>query len=430
MTSDRAKPVAPFNPADGTLLAGIDHAIDFARDPRTLFDNTRTAIAMLLDRDEDRELREKMVSTVARLFQAAAGNAATSNIVHLRQVSKKAVRIVATERAKRAHPATTAATTPAPALAATTAEVTRPTTIVEVPPPPPSASGDFATLFPDALTWKMRQALSFFQRHNPDIRRALPRPFLLSPDFDARLGAVIRDRIAPAMLRSGRALTMLETTRDWSTATTADFWVHLDEDPRRKEIVCSGWDTAWAAYRQQRTLRKDKETGEVREVLLASPALKELREALSPSAPDAYDIPPVRNQDIDLLASLLFEFDRDVLEGAWIKLRQVYEQEMDPRWYQDKARTGALRDSLLDVFTALPDRIGEFVAILCYYTFPHINLHFLERFTFNKGRNDDERARKIPYLMRFLSHPEVPDLRRQELDRDRERQMSAKPNRP
>lgn len=421
------------------LLAEIEPTIDAAPDPHILLSNTCAAVARLLKRDSDKAHREKMLDAIARFFHVSCPGATCppEKIDQLKQFAKKAVRLVLAERGNIRktvplvdgnHPLRRG-TDLSLTDEVSAADVEQPTTIIEVPPPPPLACATFAELFPAALTWKLRRILTFFHRRNPDIKRELPVPFLLSPEFDARFEAAIRTRIAPAMIKSGRSIPMFETSRAWADATTADFWTFLAEDSRRKEAVFTAWEFAWSALRQQRTTKEDKATGQFRAVLVASPALKELRELLDPATPGAYEIPPLRNPELELLAALLFEFDRAQLETAWIKLRQIYEQEMDRRWYQDKARQGALRDSLLDVFGTLPDRTGEFVAILCYYNFPHMNLHFLERFTHNKGRNDAERTAKIPYLMRFLAQPGVAELRQKELDAERERQEQLKAQR-
>ncbi|MBF0335266.1 MAG: 2,3-bisphosphoglycerate-dependent phosphoglycerate mutase, partial [Alphaproteobacteria bacterium] len=131
-----------------------------------------------------------------------------------------------------------------------------------------------------------------------------------------------------------------------------------------------------------------------REVWVRKPELVEMREVLA--SPD-YDIPAVKNEQIELFRALLTDFDRIDMENAWTKLRQTYEQEMDQRIYQEKARDGALRDSLLKCFDDFPDRLSEFLALLCYFTLPKLSISFLMKFTHNKGTNDDERNRKIPY---------------------------------
>lgn len=411
------------------LLTDMDESFDKTSEADVLLARTRAAVERLLRRKGDRPHRDRTLDAIEKYFTGLPPD----RIDHLRMFAKKAVRLVLAQRA--ALPTVRAVNTNHPLrrahdialtdnVAAT--DVEEPTTIIEVPPPQPVVCDSFTEVFPAAMTWRLRQVLTFFQRRNPDLQRELPVPFLLSPDFDSRFEATMRDQIAPSMLRQGRTITVLETQRQWARASTKDFWAFIAEDDKRRERIVTAWDAAWTAMRQQRTTKEDKATGKVREVWVAMPALKDVRERLAPPTPDAYDIPPIRNRELELFASLLFEFNPLALENAWVKLRQLYEQEMDRRWYQDKARQGALRDSLLDVFSTLPDCSGEFMVILCYFCFPHINLHFLERFTHNKGSTAAEREQKVPYLMRFLSHERVPAIRQEELQAERLRQEALR----
>jgi hypothetical protein len=134
----------------------------------------------------------------------------------------------------------------------------------------------------------------------------------------------------------------------------------------------------------------------------------------------------VRNRELDLFRSLLFEYDTLMLERSWLKIRQIYEQEMDRRSYQDQAREGALRDSLLEVFDRLSDQAGEFLVLLAYYSLPNIELVFLEKFTHNKGRSQADREARVPYLMRFLAQGGVAEVKKHETDLRRAREEAAK----
>jgi hypothetical protein len=99
---------------------------------------------------------------------------------------------------------------------------------------------------------------------------------------------------------------------------------------------------------------------------------------------------------------------------------------MDRRSYQDKAREGALRDSLLEVFDRLSDRAGEFLVMLAYFAFPNIDVAFLEKFTHNKGRNHADREERVPYLMRFLNQDGVAEVKLRESNLRRAREEAAK----
>ena len=119
-------------------------------------------------------------------------------------------------------------------------------------------------------------------------------------------------------------------------------------------------------------------------------------------------MPEIRSREIDLFASFIEpDATRESLEWSWTRLRQLYEQELDRRFYQDKARTGALRDSLLECFLPFTPRTAEFLSLLCYRNFPYLTLAFLEGFTHNHGSNEAARHKAIPFLMWYLSLPEA-----------------------
>ena len=171
------------------------------------------------------------------------------------------------------------------------------------------------------------------------------------------------------------------------------------------------WEAAWDQCRQRR-IEKNKKT-----VLVADPVLNEVRALLDPVG-DEYSMPVIRNPELDLFCALAFSINPIDLEHHWEKLRQIYEQEMETRVYQERAREGALRDTILAAFDAVPDLTGDFLAILCYFCFPNFDLHFLDRFTHNKGQSIQTRQARIPYLMYFLSDSRMPSVKvKEDLER-------------
>jgi hypothetical protein len=434
----------------------ICNRIDGARDPRALLREATLSVGKLLRRQEDDALRMNTVRMITEYFmrtQAAAASDERAVLEQLRTFSREAVKVVMSQRTVPVpHPETAPAPSPAPAppqpdaaaqpeppaqadeqdakqrrssdqiLHLSAAEVEQHTAIVSVPQPFPERFRNFEELFHGALLYRVRQATTFFQRHNPGLARRLPRPFLLSPEFDAKFQQVLEQIIFPKM--TGRMIAQIEDSNKWDGSSSQDFWDFLGRHQKVQDGVVAAWDSAWAQLRQKRTVKTDA-AGRSREVLVASAELQKMREMLAPSSVTVYDLPPVRNREIDLFISLLTEFDRDQLELEWEKLRQLYEQEMDKRWYQQQAREGSLRDHLLDMLESMPDRTGDFLAVLCYFTMPRVNLKFLERFTHNKGTSLDARAARLPYLMRFLDQPEVlglmdEEMREEEAERARE----------
>lgn len=296
------------------------------------------------------------------------------------------------------------------------------TTIIEAGAPSYPSRGSFEEIFTDTMCWRPRSVLSFFHRRNPACKRTLKPPFALSQDFSANLEAVIRAYIVPAMMKS-RAVALISSSWKWNPgiSTAVDLWSFIENDPTSAERIRQSWNGAWEALYQRKVTKQVG--GENKVVLVATNELQALRPLLESVA---YDLPTVRNRELDLFRSLLFEYDTLMLERSWLKIRQIYEQEMDRRSYQDQAREGALRDSLLEVFDRLSDQAGEFLVILAYYTLPNINLIFLEKFTHNKGRSQADREARVPYLMRFLAQGGVDEVKKHETDLRRAREEAAK----
>lgn len=446
----------------------------------------QTVVVSMLRRTEDGSLRERTLATISAYFMHMRGVESMSprdKLAHLRHFAKETIQIVfhqrpmtveaeqrmaplmAAEAAPRRRaadqslavaavaarpaapplPASPTVTPPAPATpvpvpaAAVTevdltdnrlgaADVEKPTTIHLPGPPVAERFGSFRELFPAALRYRLCSLTRFFQRYNGEFPRELVRPFLLAPEFETRFMTVVDTIIVPKMFALSRNLSALETSRKWDEVSTAAFWGIIGENDKTRFSLVAAWEEAWNSCKQRETIRKG-EGGETKTVLVALPELKQMRELLTPGRPDSYDIPPIRNREIDLFISMLTDFDLYRLEYCFTKLRQMYEQELDRRWYQDRARSGALRDSLLEAIDAFPDRTGDFLALLCYYCFPNTDLVFLEKFTHNKGADHASRLLRLPYLMRFLTGDAVPAVRAREIREREEREAAAKDER-
>ena len=439
-----------------------------------LLDLTRDAIATLLRRTSDTPHREKTLALVAHYFEAVLAIVdikPADKLVKLKTFSTEIINIVIAERpfiAARAKAAEAAseqqtarrladtnpellaerqpermteiaklvegqndAAIPAQAIALQADNLLRtkdqfagandPTRIQIVTPSPPYVCKNFSDLFPEAMCYRIERVTSFFQRHNPTVQRGLPRPFLLSPEFGIKLNHVIRTIVAPQMRQQSRNIGVIETSQNWENASVTDFWRIVEANERFKTPIKAGWDGFWQRCRQ-RPVTKPGINGKT--VLQADPVLKEIRQALNPDG-DEYTLPLLRNPEIDLLTALAFEFNPDEMEDLWNRLRQLYEQELDTRVYQEKARDGALRDSFLQAFNRMPDMVGDFMVILCYFCFPNVGLFFLDRFTHNKGKNAGERRAKLPYLMHFLDDPRLEQLKLVEAEQLRLSQSKA-----
>ena len=440
----------PVGSAQEALYADMVRGIQAAQGISALLEATLAAICSLLKRKDDAEHLTKTLAATSKYFLTIMGSAATpagEKLDNLRKFAKEIVWIVIVERAFIARPSVEASAPETPrrrvvdtrpdALASHEpvrlvaleglAEVDAgpgpdeggdgladghiPTVVVTVDPPPPCGFDGFTALFPAAVRYRVEHVAAFFQRYNPGLERGLVRPFLLSGPFAERLGAVVTAIIVPQMIATNRNLAMLESSHQWAGVDAAGFWEIVDRNERARTGILGSWIAAWDGCRQRKAVRQ---VGGIRkEVLTASPLLLQIRERLAPQGGE-YVVPAIRNGEIDLFAAMLYDFDLDRLEYTWTRLRQLYEQELDRRAYQDKARVGAFRDSILDAFEMVPDRCGDFLALLCYFCFPNIDLAFLDRFTHNKGSTAEERRHRVPYLMQFLAGHGVAEARRRE----------------
>jgi hypothetical protein len=451
-----------LDPVQSALFEEKAAEIDAVGGILSLIDVTRTIIGSLLKRKEDEPHREKTQRAIQRYMLAtmnAPGTPMGEKLVNLKEFAKQTVKIVLVERPLIAKatseepdqvrrqadtaPEALAGHEPtqimalesmaeesdaAPAVANgggdCLSEMVKPTSIVVVSPAPPQKFDSFRILFPAAVCYRVERATCFFQRYNSGIDRGLPRPFLLSKAFADRLYGVINQIIVPAMVSGSRNIGLLETSQQWAGVNTAEFWDIIDRDERAKTGISAAWAAAWENCRQRRENRIAKD-GTKTTVLVASPVLLKIREMLAPTKGD-FTIPPIRNDEITLFASMLYELDMDKMDYTWNRLRQLYEQELDRRQYQDKAREGALRDSILSAFEIVPDLTGDFLALLCYFCFDNFDLSLLERFTHNKGSTLEQRQKRIPYLMNFLSGEGVAEARRREQGARAEREAEQK----
>jgi len=444
-------PLDPVQAAE--LMARYGRQIDAAVSILPLLEVTCGAVAALLRRGSDATHRDKTLAVVARYFEAVVKPpqpASPDKLDKLKTFSREIIAVVIAERpliAARARAAQAEeAAVPGRRLVDTSphilagcepermAELGRlaeadceladevvaaraeqivvaaddrfsgadsQTAVTSVKPPPPYVCTAFDDLFPAAMCYRVSRITRFFQRYNPLVTRGMTRPFLLAPAFSDRFEGVVRDIIVPRMRSATRNIAVIENSRKWEGANVQDFWEMVETNERFLIPVRTAWQAAWDQCRQRRV---DKPGAKSKSVLVAAPVLQDVRRRLAPVEGE-YTLPTIRNSEIDLLSALAFVFDPVEMERHWARLRQLYEQELDTRVYQDKAREGALRDSILQAFEKLPDMIGEFMTMLCYFCFPNLDLLFLERFTHNKGQTVAARREKIPFLMQFLENP-------------------------
>ncbi|MDO8606021.1 MAG: bacteriohemerythrin [Phaeospirillum sp.] len=283
--------------------------------------------------------------------------------------------------------------------------------VVPEMPPPEKEFDSFEKLCAAAVCRRVDKVLIFFQRHNPALNLELPPFFLASAEFADKFRQAIGKFIFP-MIWESRQVRMLATNFDWAAQDAESFWEHINR--QLEQSILQGWTQGWDELR----LIEVKKDGQ--KVLQVKDNTKALREMLQPSSPSAYDLPRIGNREIDVFQSLLDPANDwwETLNRAWRICHDLYEQEKEPRIFQQKAREGAFRDGLLSAFNRFPPEWVDFLVLACHRVFPRVSTSFLEGFATNLGRNEAEREAHIPYTIRYLrqarTNPDIFDRERLE----------------
>lgn len=285
-------------------------------------------------------------------------------------------------------------------------------------PRPRRGFDSFEALCVEAVARRIEEVLVVFHKHNPAFLHVLPLPFILSPDFVPRFRRVVEHLIMPELLKS-RLLRQMTSRCDWRTVDSESFWEYVD-NPLADDML-ERWRLAWDDLKLVERVKDDGSR-----VFQVKETTRALRDLLQPPSPEAYDLPRIGNTEIETLKSL-FDPTHDLaggLHAAWQRCHDLYEQEMEPRVFQQKAREGALRDYLLLAHRQYAGHWGEFMTLTAHRVFGRVTTFFLERFSTNLGRTEQERAGHMPYLMRYLHQVrDRPEIRRRE--REEEAQWQA-----
>ena len=283
---------------------------------------------------------------------------------------------------------------------------------MDYPQPEPAAPrggfADFDELCLAALHHRLDRVLAFFQKHNPAVARPLPVPFLQSPRYAERYRKAVAKLIYPR-IRDSRQVRLLASNVDVRTSTTESFWEAINGSMAR--LLELSWQNAWDDL-----LLVPEQRGTER-IMKIRPETRELRALLQPDTPEAYDLPHLGNREILLLASLLSAGEDwwPRLARFWHACHTLYEQEWDPRVFQQQAREGALRDLVLKGLAEFPEPWHDFFVLMLHRVFPRLGTRFLERFAYNLGQTDEARRARMPFLMRYVDQARArPDVREQE----------------
>jgi len=283
------------------------------------------------------------------------------------------------------------------------------------PPPPLGGFTRFDDLCEAAILRRIDRVVTFFHRRNAGLERGLPPIFLLSPLFAEKFRQAVIRFILPGILGS-RQVRMLAASLDCASVDTDTFWDNVPS--LLKASILESWNAGWD---ELKLVAAAKEDG-TRALQVKEPT-KQLREVLQPASPSDYDLPRVTNREIEIFRSLLDPATdwAERLSVLWRSCHDLYEQEKDPRAFQQQVREGALRDNLLAAFRNFPDQWADFVILTCHRVFPRIDSQFLEKFSTNFGRGEAEREAHMPYLIRTLRQVhDRPEIRRKERDAEAE----------
>jgi hemerythrin-like metal-binding protein len=293
----------------------------------------------------------------------------------------------------------------------------------DVPELPEPAKGleSFEKLCEAAIGRRIDKVLVFFHRRNPTLQRELPPFFLASPEFAEKFKAAVTKLIFPTIWES-RNIRMLSTSYEWAEDDAESFWEHVTKP--LEDSILQGWNAGWDDLKLVETKKPDGTR-----VFQVKDNTKALREMLAPSTPQAYDIPKIGNREIETFRSLLDPRNDwwKRLNHAWRICHDLYEQEKDPRIFQQKAREGALRDNLLGAFARFPPEWGDFLVLACHRVFPRVSTAFLESFVCNFGTTEAQREAHVPYTVRYLRQvKEEPDIWLRERNAEQEWQAQMK----
>jgi len=380
-----------------------------AADARSLQDLTEKLVSLYLQHPNDAQVMSQTLRQVRAFFGAKAP------MEVLQQFSVQVIRVVLSSRPIEYYEDMMYAEGDPGDRPPGAPEVHQaPTEVIVVPPPKAITCNSFEELVTEALCFKIKLITGFFQRRNPLVMRGVRVPYLLSAAFEARMCEVVRKVIVPMMFRQ-KTLGAMASARPWRSVSTAALWLRpeLHEDALK---IVKAWEAVWIKLHQsERAHHHPPElklsTAEEHAMARHRQTLLEIQHMLS--GPE-YSMPKLGMAQLKVFQAFLTNFDRTVMEQVWKGLRQTYEQELDRRHYQQKARHGALRDSFLAAFDLCTHGIGEMVAILAYFSFPKMSLHWLEMFSFNLGGSRDERAHQVPVLVRFLEQEDAARAYRRE----------------
>ncbi|MBF0373649.1 MAG: hypothetical protein HQL39_09555 [Alphaproteobacteria bacterium] len=266
----------------------------------------------------------------------------------------------------------------------------------------PAAAADFAAVFDEALIARLRQILGMLALDVRDI------PFILSRPFADVLEEVLRGQVLPAMRASRHIIANLRDNHEWGAKDSARIVLEALEAGEANNAILHVWDQRWRELGPQRKLVTPARTsilGKTRPAehkTIYSTEGREVWKRLKAHAAE-HGYQPPGPSDLNVLSTLI-RCQPAVLRRSLNEMRQQYEQEYEPKPFQEQAREGVLRDALnrCEGREGLPPHMAEWLAIRASLDYAKIDLDWLRRFSTCKGVKADQRRRAIPYVMTYL----------------------------
>lgn len=411
------------------LLDEIFETIRGIEDPKELCECTFSTLEIMLQRKADGGLLVSLSESVGEVIGNIPFDAPAKTLqIAVRAAASACVTLLIVARDKRAvrqesggedHPdsETTVADEEYYYLPSHLAHLLRRVDYTSPPlPEPKKGFSTFQELYETAILDRIDGALTFFQKKREGTIRELPPPFILSPAFSSNLKIAIKTIIFP-FIENNKQIHILTSDGACLRIDTQSFWTDPDTKLIRRKIL-QLWKRGWSDLKFSDAPVKD-------ELKTSQPSdnVKKLKNLLFPPQKEMYDIPNIGNNEINIIESIIELPDdwQKVTEDIWHRCQDLYEQEKDPRVFQQKARSGALRDGILAAVKEIPEQWSDFLVLLCHYVFPRINTRFLEDFSTCLGTTEAVREQAMPYLMRYLRQARaLPAIRIRELKEEEE----------
>jgi hypothetical protein len=267
----------------------------------------------------------------------------------------------------------------------------------------------FEAVFTEALCSYLGERLTPFQLRE---KGGSSLPFLLSPIFGEAFLRAVADHLAPTML-TARRIGLLAQTIPFEDLTV-DAFFELFERPEKDNVLLYIWDDRWARFQAalQGGGKKDKAEGkgglfglfggkDKKPAVVSRDELARQAEAFwstlrSQARPDTYEVPKLA--DIPLLTALI-RYRPVAIRDALTGVRQMLAQESASG---GEGREGSSCQYLCKLVNAMPPHCGEFVALWALHACgKDFSPRILKQFQTSFGLTETERAKAIPYFMRW-----------------------------